>query len=244
MIQTDNTAIVLRYANYRENDRMLTLLSPVRGLVEAAARGCRRPKSHLLSASEVFSLGDYELFEKGGRFTVTGFTPIESFYPLRTDYDRLTAGVWLLALCEAAAQPGEPAQALFMLLLHTLSRLTFSDQPRRGLLTGFLMHYALIGGFRPRLRHCVRCGREIGEEEDASFDIREGGLCCQVHRDPDMLPITPAERRFLQAATERPASGWVEDASHRAPYLLMRRYVESNLGEKLRAKAPEEEALE
>ncbi len=243
MIQTDNTAIVLRYANYRENDRMLTLLSPTRGLVEAAARGCRRPKSHLLSASEIFSLGDYELFEKGGRCTVTGFTPIESFYPLRTDYDKLTAGVWLLALCEAAAQPGEPAQALFMLLLHTLSRLTFSDQPRRGLLTGFLMHYAVIGGFRPRLRHCVRCGREIGEE-DACFDIREGGLCCLSHREPDMLPVTAGERRFLRAATERPASGWVEDETHRAAFRLMRLYVEAHLGEKLRAKAPEEEALE
>ena len=31
MKQTDNTAIVLRYANYRDNDRMLTLFSPTRG---------------------------------------------------------------------------------------------------------------------------------------------------------------------------------------------------------------------
>jgi hypothetical protein len=58
--QTSNTAIVLRYANYRENDRMLTLFSPTRGLVEAVARGCRRPKSKLLSASELFALGDNE----------------------------------------------------------------------------------------------------------------------------------------------------------------------------------------
>lgn len=28
MRQTENTAIVLRYANYRDYDRMLTLLSP------------------------------------------------------------------------------------------------------------------------------------------------------------------------------------------------------------------------
>ncbi|MBR6953823.1 MAG: DNA repair protein RecO [Clostridia bacterium] len=241
MNQTENTAIVLRYANYRENDRMLTLLSPTRGLVEAACRGCRRPKSRLLSASEIFSLGDYELYEKGGRFTVTGFTPIESFFPLRGDYDRLTCGVWLLALCEAAAQPGEPAQALFMLLLHTLSRLTFSDQPRTPLLTGFLLHYAVIGGLRPRLRHCVRCGRELGMEENAGFDIREGGLCCLSHGEPGMPVITGAQRRFLQAVKERPASGWVEDGEHRAPYALMRRYVEAHLEGKLRATAPEEE---
>ena len=32
MIQTENTAIVLRYVNYRDNDRMVTLLSPSRGV--------------------------------------------------------------------------------------------------------------------------------------------------------------------------------------------------------------------
>ena len=64
MNQTSNTAIVLRYANYRENDRMLTLFSPTRGLVEAVARGCRRPKSKLLSASEKV----YQRHPMGHRF--------------------------------------------------------------------------------------------------------------------------------------------------------------------------------
>lgn len=43
MRQTENTAIVLRYANYRDYDRMLTLLSPTRGKLEVLSRGCRRP---------------------------------------------------------------------------------------------------------------------------------------------------------------------------------------------------------
>lgn len=38
-----------------------------------------------------------------------------------------------------------------MLLLHTLSRLTFSNQPWKPLLSGFLLHYATAGGYRPRL---------------------------------------------------------------------------------------------
>ena len=47
--------IVLRHADYRENDRMLTLLTP-RGRVDALSRGCTRPKSPLLRCSEVFTL--------------------------------------------------------------------------------------------------------------------------------------------------------------------------------------------
>ena len=33
MTQTENTAIVLRHVNYRDNDRMVTLFSPSRGRV-------------------------------------------------------------------------------------------------------------------------------------------------------------------------------------------------------------------
>ena len=38
MIQTENTAIVLRRVNYRENDRMVTLLRPSRGRIDAVIR--------------------------------------------------------------------------------------------------------------------------------------------------------------------------------------------------------------
>ena len=243
MIQTERTAIVLRTADYKEYDRMLTLFSPTRGLVEAASRGCRRPRSHLLSASQPFALGDFELFEKNGRATVTGFTLIENFYALRKDYDRLRCGFWLLSLCEAVLQPGQAAQSLFMLLLHTLSRLNFTDQPLRPLLAGFLVNFAACEGFRPRLRHCVVCGRELGGEEPAGFDLREGGLVCAEHAKPGTPPITPAMRRFLSAALREPASAWLEDEERQAPMDLMRRYIEPRLERPLHVQPPEEREL-
>ncbi len=239
MNQTNNTAIVLRFANYRENDRMLTLFSPTRGLVEAVARGCRRPKSKLLSASEPFALGEFELFEKNGRFTVTGFTLTESFYALREDWDRLSCGMYLLALCEAAVQPGENAQELFMLLLHTLSRLTFTRQPWKPLLTGFLAHFAACEGFRPRLKHCVCCGRPLGPEEPVWFDLREGGAVCGAHRQPDMPPVAPRQLAFLRMAYENGTAAWTESPAFEAPLALMRAYVEQRLDRPLRVKLPE-----
>ena len=145
MRQTENTAIVLRYANYRDYDRMLTLLSPTRGKLEVLSRGCRRPKSPLLNASELFALGDFQLYTKQERATLVSANLLETFYPLRGVFDRLSVGVYLLNLAEAAAQPGEPCQELFMLLLHTLSRLTFSDQEWKPLLAGFYEDFEQAG---------------------------------------------------------------------------------------------------
>ena len=98
-------AIVLRHADYREHDRMLTLLPPSMGRVEAVCRGCKRPQSPLLAASEWFALGEYVLYAGKGRMNVSSCNVTESFYPLRTDYDRLKYATYILSVAEAAAQP-------------------------------------------------------------------------------------------------------------------------------------------
>ena len=105
MVQTENTAIVLRHVNYRDNDRMVTLFSPSRGRIDAVIRNCRKPRSHNLNAGELFALGDYMLCESGGRMTVTSVRLIETFYGLRKDYERLTCATWAAGLTETVIEP-------------------------------------------------------------------------------------------------------------------------------------------
>lgn len=237
MRQTENTAIVLRYANYKDNDRMLTLFSPTRGRIDAIARGCRRPRSPLLNASELFALGDFQLYERGGHVTLTSAVLIETFYPLRADFDRLACGTYLLNLAEAAVQPGEPNQELFMLLLHTLSRLTFSNQEWKPLLAGFLLHYAACQGTKPRLKHCVACGKRLEEEEPVFFDEEEGGLCCKACHTQGQTALASAQARWMRMALETGASGWVNTQDCYAPFTLLRSFVESRIDRPIRAAA-------
>ena len=234
MNQTENTAIVLRRVNYRDNDRMVTLLSPSRGRIDALIRNCRKPKSHNLNAAELFALGDYMLVETGGRIIVTSVHLIETFYPLRADYDRLTCAVWLLSLAEAAAEPEQEQQELFMLLLHTLSRLAFSDQPWKPLLSGFLLHFSACQGFKPRLNHCVLCGRRP-EEPPFFFGAEEGGLLCEdCRRSRSQVSLSPEQLRWMRRALTVGSASWVNTPDAEAPFDLLRSYVESKLGRRLK----------
>ena len=79
-------AIVLHTADYRDNDRMLSLLTPEHGQLDALCRGCKKPQSPLMSAAQAFSYGEYVLYQAKGRMTVTSFQLIDSFYALREDY--------------------------------------------------------------------------------------------------------------------------------------------------------------
>ena len=223
-------AIVLRHADYREHDRMLTLLSPSMGRIEALCRGCKRPQSPLLSASEWFALGEYVLFAGKGHMTVTSCNLTESFFPLRTDYDRLKHATYLLSVAEAAAQPGERAVELFTLLARSLSRLSYTDRDAQAISAAFLLHFSAISGYRPRLSHCVRCGRRMEENEIRLFDIEEGGpLCadCASYLTP-ALPVLPREIRWmkdiLQNGVER-----AECPPEDAPLPLLKKYLESRL---------------
>ena len=234
MNQTENTAIVLRRVNYRDNDRMVTLLSPSRGRIDALIRNCRKPKSHNLNAAELFALGDYMLIETGGRIIVTSVHLIETFYPLRADYDRLTCATWLLSLAEAAAEPEQEQQELFMLLLHTLSRLAFSDQPWKPLLSGFLLHFSACQGFKPRLNHCTLCGKRL-EEPPFFFDAEEGGLVCgDCRRTRSQVPLSPEQLRWMRRALTVGSASWVNTPEAEAPFELLRAYVESKLGRHLK----------
>ncbi len=238
MIQTENTAIVLRRVNYRDNDRMVTLLSPSRGRIEAIIRNCRKPKSHNLNAAELFALGDYMVIESGGHMTVTSVHLIETFYPLRADYDRLTCGVWLLGLAEAVAEPEQEEQELFMLLLHTLSRLAFSDQPWKPLLSGFLLHFSACQGFKPRLNHCSLCGKRLGDEPPLFFDPADGGVVCgSCRRNGNQVSLSPAQLRWMRGALTAGSASWVNTADAEAPFQILRAYVESKLGRRLKSGA-------
>ena len=255
MVQTENTAIVLRYANYKDNDRIVTLLSPSRGKISAAIRGCRKPQSHHLNAAELFALGDYMLAESGGRATVTSVHLIETFYPLRNDFDRLACGTYLLNLAESVAEPEQEEQELFMLLLHTLSRLTFSDQDWKPLLAGFLLHFAACQGFKPRLNHCVFCEKRM-ETGPWFFDLEEGGLCCGECRQKNLRrpgsnprsaaeaaghsscqALTEAQVRWMREALGSGSASWVNRPEAYAPFSLLRSYVEGRLGRRFHSAA-------
>ncbi len=218
--------IVLRHADYRENDRMLTLLTP-QGRIDALARGCKRPTSPLLPCTEWFVLGEYVIFQSKGHATVTACQLTDTFYDLRTDYDKLTCATYLLGICEAAAQPGENTADLFLLLARALARLTYSTLDQHAVTAAFLLHFAAISGYRPRLQHCVHCLQRVEPAACRHFDIEEGGLVCRTCDNPQLntLPVT------------YPQIAWMEDvlkngvekttcAPNDAPLSLLKQYVD------------------
>ncbi len=228
MANITTAAILLRYANYKDFDRMITLFSPEHGKIDVLARGCRRPKSSLLNACELFSTGEYVLYQAKDRFILSNATIHETFHPLRLDYGALTQGTYLLNLAEGALQPGQPGEDLFRLLIKTLHVLAYGEHNPKNLISLFLFHYAGLLGYRPQLGRCVHCNKPI-PPPPPFFDLAEGGaVCasCNLNKKTDPLPeedyhwLVKALKTGPQNAQDLPAP---------APYELLKEYVEQRL---------------
>lgn len=221
--------IVLRVANYRDRDRMLTLLTPDKGRVDVLSRGCRRPKSSLMSASENFVQGEFVLFRSQDRYTLTSCAVAESYYPLRLDAYRMTCGAYMLQVAQAAAHPEQEAGTLYGLLTESLRRLSYDTGANPLMIVNsFLLLFAADNGYRPRLSHCVHCQKEIAPAQGAMFDIAEGGICCRSCAQGALMRLSADQLHWMRA-TLKNGPGVPEIQEDKTLFEALRRYVESRL---------------
>ena len=198
-------AIVTGYTDYKDNDRMLTLFSPQRGRIDCKARNCRKPTSPLLSCTQPFVFGEFELFINNDRVTVNACDVRETFYPLREDWDRLAHGTYLLELCLGAVQPEQENERLFLLLLRSLAHLAYGDAQPRRVTAVFLMGIVSLMGFRPSVGRCQRCGRPLdpGQKAAGFLSQEAGGVLCTACMPPEAEPLTGTELWYLQGIMRR-----------------------------------------
>ena len=204
MPQITTNAIVLRRADYRDNDRMITLFSPTLGRVDALCRGCRRQKSPLMAASELFCAGEYVLYTARDRVTVVSCQVTDTYYGLRADYEKLSHGMYALELCAAAVQPDQENERLFLLLLRSLAHLCYGDIPARRVTAVFLMGFVSPLGFRPQVARCAGCGEAVPPPKApegapaASFDPETGGVICPACRAGEKCRLYESDVLYMQ----------------------------------------------
>ncbi|MGI6189041.1 MAG: DNA repair protein RecO [Clostridiales bacterium] len=173
--------IVLRYTNFREADRMLTIFSPDRGKMQVLARGCRKPKSRLLAASELFCYADYIFVKSKEIYVMTQADIRNSFYDIRNDVERLTYGTHILALTEEAVNYEEGNFRLFYMLLQVLAYLAYGEINPADTAHVFELKLIDLLGYRPVLDRCIACGSPIEQlnSNKLFFSASQGGIVCR-----------------------------------------------------------------
>ena len=122
--------LVLRTTEYKETDRILTVLSADHGLLTMKARGVRSNRSKLKGACQLLTYAEFTVGEAHGFSSITEATAIEMFPELRTDIVLLSLASYFAQLAEVLSQEDAASPALLPLILNALYALAKSRRRR------------------------------------------------------------------------------------------------------------------
>ncbi|MBQ3552762.1 MAG: DNA repair protein RecO [Clostridia bacterium] len=170
--------LVLFGTDYRENDKILTVLSPEKGKLSIASRGCKRSSSTLLSASEQFAFSEMVVVENYGRYTLKEAYVKELFYPLRNDYLKFAAAAFIMQASDHISFLGEPNSIFFTMLYHVLSYLAYTDIEPFDIVICFMARLLFISGMASSITSCAVCGKSVADSKLICFSPKAGGSLC------------------------------------------------------------------
>lgn len=165
-----------------EADRLLTILSPERGLIKAIAVGSRKPRSKLGGRSSLFVVNELLLAEGRNFDRIVQAETLESYPGLAQTLSRLAAGQYLVELTLGQALGDHPQSELFFLLQTHLKQIEqASPQELLPRLSQASFSLLCLAGLAPQVYYCGRTRRAIQPNFSdrhwrVGFSIAAGGI--------------------------------------------------------------------
>ena len=180
-MHTTTKALVLRSVDYKESDKILTLLTQNLGKVTASARGSRKKGSPIAAGCQLLCWSEMVLYDYQGRWTVKEAATERQFRGVRDDLDKLALACYFAEVTELLAVEDMPSPELLSLILNSLHALDKLNKPLALVKAAFELKAMCLAGYEPLLDGCAVCGTEPPEEP--RFHLKEGVLHCARCRD-------------------------------------------------------------
>lgn len=193
-------ALVLRETNYKESDKILTLLTEREGKLSVSARGCRKKGSPIAAACQLLVWAEFTLYEYDGRWAVKETASERLFDGVRADIEKLSLASFLAEVTEVLAGEGQPDPALLSVALNCLHALDKLSVPLAQVKTAFEWRTMALAGYEPQIEQCGVCFRE--QPNEPQFHLGAGTVHCAACRDRleegISLPLTPSALAALR----------------------------------------------
>ena len=172
---TVTKALVVRSVDYKDSDKILTLLTPDMGKLSARARGCRKKGSAIAAACQLLCWSELVLSDRMGKWSVTEASTLREFLGVRQDLDKLALACYFAEMAEVLSVEGMPSPGLLSLTLNSLHALECLDRPPEQIKAVFELKAMCLAGYEPLIEGCALCGEE--DPEQGWFHLQEGVLC-------------------------------------------------------------------
>lgn len=182
--------IILSESNMGDFDKMITLLTPS-GKIGCSAKGSRRNNSSLMAGTQYLCFGDYMIYKGTGSYRLNSCEPIEIFYNIRTDLDKLKYASHISKIVNDVTDENQNTYRILQLILNTLYVISETDKDLDLILSIFRLRLLCIMGFVPQINECLVC-KNKGPIK--FFSIKDNGVKCEEcgRADKSAISISPS----------------------------------------------------
>ena len=158
--------IVIRETAYKDNDKIITILTDSIGKVSVIAKGAKKTNSPYLASSQFLVYSEFVLYQNTGYFYLNSAAVINTFYNLRIDLDKLQTVFELTKLINSVTDENQDCERILKLFLNTIYALDKLDKDKKLIRNAFKIKLFTLLGFAPRQDKCANCSKSLLESED------------------------------------------------------------------------------
>lgn len=169
--------LVIKEQTVGESDRLVTLLTADYGLVNAFVRGAKQLKNRLAASTSLFAYSEISIYQGKNANVVDGANPIEVFFDLRKDIERLAVAQYFAQLAFELANEGQPEEEMLSVILNSFHLLCKGEKAIIQIKSVVEFRLMSLSGYMPNILACANCGTY--ETDIMYFDTLEGCIYCE-----------------------------------------------------------------
>ena len=167
--------VILSTLNFGDANRVVIIYTKEYGKIEVNAYGCRRAKSPLAGAIQMFNHINAEL-SHGAQVDTIRDADVINFYPnLTTDIERLSYATIFFDIVNRMTLPKFCEVEIYNLLVKSLPVINKKNPQIATLMA--IAQFMELTGFQLNFENCVLCGKKI--IGDSSLSLSDGGAVCE-----------------------------------------------------------------
>lgn len=169
--------LILTEQTIGENDKLITVLTRSNGIIRCFVKGAKLLKGRRCTATQSLSYSRLSIFVGRDKYIIDDAEPIELFFDLRTDMEKLALAQYFCELAMYIIPDNASSDAYLSLILNSLFILANNKKPDLMVKAVYEMRILSIAGYMPNLVCCDKC--KCYEADVMYFIFSEGKILCK-----------------------------------------------------------------
>lgn len=144
------------------------------------------------------------MYKGTNTYHINSVEPIEIFYNIRTDLDKLKYAVHINKIVNDVTHENQNSYKILQLVLNTLYTISETDKNLDLVISIFKMRLLSLIGFLPEIQKCTSCEEN---ENLTSFSIKDNGFKCKIcsKQDTSSISISESTKNAIKYTIMAPA---------------------------------------